>query len=111
MLIVPPQETIAEVNVQTADYDVEKGLTAGAAMDVVTKSGSNQLHGSIYGFHTDDALNAINWYNHATNTGLSTTMGWLSAARSRRDKLFFFGNWDGNWQHQAEGYTDLHPDR
>jgi hypothetical protein len=75
MLVVPPQESIEEVNVQTANYDVEKGLTGGAAMDVVTKSGTNQLHGSLYAFHTDNALNAVNWYNHATNTGILNNDG------------------------------------
>ena len=64
VLIVPPQETIQEVNVQTATYGVEKGLTAGAATDVVTKSGTNDLHGSLYGFHTNDALVARNFFDY-----------------------------------------------
>lgn len=109
MLVVPPQESIEEVNVQTANYDVEKGLTAGAAVDVVTKSGSNQLHGSLYGFHTDDSLNAKNWYNHGSNTGILNNDGIAIGGPIKKDKLFFFANWDGSWQHQAEGYTDLIP--
>ena len=109
MLVVPPQESIEEVNVQTANYDVEKGLTAGAAVDVVTKSGTNQLHGSVYGFHTDDALNAGNWYNHGSNTGILNNDGVAIGGPIKKGKLFFFGNWDGSWQHQAEGYTDLIP--
>jgi Carboxypeptidase regulatory-like domain len=110
MLVVPPQESIEEVNVQTANYDVEKGLTAGAAVDVVTKSGSNQLHGSLYGFHTDDALNARNWYNHGSNTGTLNNDGVAIGGPIKKDKLFFFANWDGSWQHQAEGFTDTIPD-
>jgi len=109
MLLVPPQESVEEVNVQTANYDVEKGLTAGAAVDVVTKSGTNSLHGSAYGFHTDDALNARNWYNHGSNTGILNNDGVAVGGPIKKDKLFFFGNWDGTWQHQAEGYTDLIP--
>jgi len=109
MLLVPPQESVEEVNVQTANYDVEKGLTAGAAVDVVTKSGTNHLHGSLYGFHTDDSLNALNWYNHGSNTGILNNDGAAVGGPIKKDKLFFFGNWDGTWQHQAEGYTDLIP--
>ena len=109
MLLVPPQESVEEVNVQTANYDVEKGLTAGAAVDVVTKSGTNKLHGSAYGFHTDDALNAKNWYNHGSNTGILNNDGVAVGGPIKKDKLFFFGNWDGTWQHQAEGYTDTIP--
>jgi hypothetical protein len=109
MLVVPPQESIEEINVQTSNYDVEKGLTAGAAMDVVTKSGTNQLHGSLYAFHTDNALNAVNWYNHATNTGILNNDGVAIGGPIKKDKLFFFGNWDGSWQHEGEGFTDLIP--
>jgi len=109
MLVVPPQESIEEVNVQTANYDVEKGLTAGAAIDVVTKSGSNKLHGSAYAFHTDDSLNALNWYNHGSNTGILNNDGVAIGGAIKKDKLFFFGNWDGSWEHQAEGFNDLIP--
>jgi hypothetical protein len=109
MLVVPPQESIEEVNVQTSNYDVEKGLTSGAAMDVVTKSGTNKLHGSAYAFHTDDAMNATNWYNHATNTGILNNDGVTIGGPIKKDKLFFFANWDFTSQHLPEGYTDLIP--
>lgn len=109
MLVVPPQESIAEVNVQTSNYDVEKGLTAGAAMDVVTKSGTNQLHGSFYAFHTDNALNARNWYNRSFNTGVLNNDGVTVGGPIKKNKLFFFANWDGTWQHTAEGFTDTVP--
>jgi hypothetical protein len=109
MLVVPPQESIAEVNVQTSNYDVEKGLTAGAAMDVVTKSGTNQLHGSVYGFHTDNALNAKNWFTKANNTGILNNDGVTIGGPIKKNKLFFFANWDGSWQHAAEGFNDIIP--
>src|ERR1700688_582110 len=109
MLVVPPQESIAAVNVQTANYDVEKGLTAGAAMDVVTQSGTNQLHGSLYAFHTDDALNAKNWYTKGDNTGILNNDGVTVGGPIKKNKLFFFANWDGTWQHSAEGFTDIVP--
>jgi hypothetical protein len=109
MLIVPPQESIAEVNVQTSNYDVEKGLTAGAAMDVVTKSGTNQLHGSIYAFHTDNAFNAKNWFDKSNNTGILNNDGVTVGGPIKKNKLFFFANWDGSWQHAAEGFNDIIP--
>src|ERR1700676_4010975 len=109
MLVVPPQESIEAVNVQTANYDVEKGLTAGAAMDVVTKSGTNQLHGSVYAFHTDNALNAKNWYTKSNNTGILNNDGVTVGGPIKKNKLFFFANWDGTWQHTAEGFTDIVP--
>jgi len=109
MLVVPPQESIQEVNVQTSNYDVEKGLTAGAAMDVVTKSGTNDFHGSVYAFHTDNSLNAKNWYNGSFNTGVLNNDGATIGGPIKKNKLFFFANWDGSWQHTAEGYNDIVP--
>lgn len=110
MLVVPPQESIQEVNVQTATYDVEKGLTAGAAMDVVTKSGTNQFHGSIYGFNTNTSFDARNWFNYTGNTeNILNNDGVAIGGPIKKDKLFFFGNWDGTWQRQAEAFNDLIP--
>ena len=60
LAIVPPEASIQEVNVQTANYDLEKGFTAGSATDVITKSGTNQLHGSLYAFNTYPDLDARN---------------------------------------------------
>jgi hypothetical protein len=98
MLVIPPQDTIQEVNVQTSNFDVEKGLTAGVATDVVTKSGSNSLHGTLYGFHSDNAIDASNVFypgtqpkaKHIVNQDGATVGGPI-----RKDKLFFFANWEG----------------
>ncbi len=98
MLVIPPQDTIQEVNVQTSNFDVEKGLTAGVATDVITKSGTNDLHGTLYGFHSDNALDASNVFypgnlrkaKHIVNQDGGTIGGPI-----KRDKLFFFGNWEG----------------
>jgi carboxypeptidase family protein/TonB-dependent receptor-like protein len=98
MLVIPPQDTIQEVNVQTSNYDVEKGLTAGVATDVVTKSGTNELHGTLYGFHSDNALDASNVFypgnlpkaKHIVNQDGGTVGGPI-----QKNKLFFFANWEG----------------
>jgi len=64
MLLIPPQDTIQEVNVQTSNFDIEKGLTAGVATDVVSKSGTNQLHGTLYAFHSDNAMDSSDSFYH-----------------------------------------------
>jgi hypothetical protein len=110
MLVVPPAETIQEVNVQTSNYDVEKGLTAGVATDVVTKSGSNAIHGSLYAFNTVNALDANNWYNYTGNSkNIQNNDGITLGGAIKKNKLFYFLNWDGTWQDYAETYTDLIP--
>src|SRR6266849_6662028 len=55
---VPPAETIQEVNISTNNFDPEQGMTGGAAITVITKSGTNQFHGTLFEYHEDQALRA-----------------------------------------------------
>src|SRR5579863_516814 len=111
MVVVPPEETIQEVNVQTSNFDVEKGLTAGAAVDVVTKSGTNDLHGTLYGFHSDQALDARNLFDHTPRApkNIFNNDGVAVGGPIKKDKVFFFGNWDVLSQRTNEAYFDLIP--
>jgi hypothetical protein len=60
---VPPTESIESVSIVTNSYDAEQGNANGAAVNVVTKSGTNEFHGSAFEFHTDNALKALNRFN------------------------------------------------
>jgi hypothetical protein len=60
---VPPTESIQSVSIVTNSYDAEQGNANGAAVSVVTKSGTNDYHGSLFEFHTDNALKAFNRFN------------------------------------------------
>jgi hypothetical protein len=62
---VPPTESVGEVNVVTNSYDPEQGNVNGAVVNIITKSGTNQFHGSTFWFHNDDALRALNRFNPA----------------------------------------------
>lgn len=65
-LPTPPQETISEERVNTSMFDVTQGDTAGAHIDVTTKSGTNDLHGSVFGTFGAAKLNATPFfYNQA----------------------------------------------
>src|SRR6266702_524753 len=63
---VPPAETIQEVNVSTNNFDPEQGMTGGAAITVITKSGSNQFHGVLFEYHEDQALRARQFFETAS---------------------------------------------
>jgi len=112
VLLIPPQDTIQEVNVQTSNFDVEKGLTAGVATDVVSKSGTNSLHGTLYGFHSDNAIDASNVFypgtqpkaKHIVNQDGATVGGPI-----KKDKLFFFGNWEGRFERNNNSTQTLLP--
>ena len=55
---VPALESIQEVNVVTSSFDAEQGLAGGAAINVQIKSGTNQVHGSLFEYHTNQHLKA-----------------------------------------------------
>ncbi len=58
----PPAETIAELRVNTSMYDAQQGATAGAQIDVNTMSGTNDLHGQVYGVLAENTLNASPYF-------------------------------------------------
>lgn len=64
----PPQETIQEVRVNTSMFDAQQGTTAGAHVDVTTISGTNALHGSLYGKLANAALNAAPYFFNQDNS-------------------------------------------
>ena len=112
MVVVPPAATVQEVNVQTSNFNVQKGLTAGAATDVITKSGTNQFHGNLYGYHTDQALNAQNALVHTSGAkpkDIRNNDGVSVGGPIIKNKMFFFGNWDGYYQRQNAADTGLIP--
>ena len=104
MVIVPPAATVQEVNVQTANFSVQKGLTAGAATDVITKSGTNDFHGSLYAYNTNASFDAQNALVHVAGgkkpKNIQNNDGVTLGGPIKKNKLFFFGNWDGFFQRQ-----------
>jgi hypothetical protein len=55
---IPTLESLQEVNIVTNSFDAEQGLAGGAAVNLQTKSGTNQIHGSAFEYHTDNYLKA-----------------------------------------------------
>src|ERR1041385_8663435 len=105
---VPPAETIQEVNISTNNFDPEQGMTGGAAVTVITKSGTNQFHGSLFEYHQDQALRARQFFETKANSprkgkSILNDMGGTLAGPIMRDKLFFFGSWDGTVERDNRG--------
>jgi hypothetical protein len=66
-LYVAPAETIAAVNVTTGSFSADQGLAGGAAVTVITKSGTNRLQGSAFAFYTDQNLRARSYFAKRDN--------------------------------------------
>jgi hypothetical protein len=96
---IPPAETIESVNITTSSMDAEEGMAAGVAITVITKSGTNNLRGSLFEFFNNEKLNASPFYfGRTANPKLPIerqTFGGTLGGPIRRDKLFFFGSYEG----------------
>jgi hypothetical protein len=94
---VPPSEAIEAVNIVTGGYDAESGNAAGAVTNVTVKSGSNTLHGSAFEFNTISKLESRNYfyYGPAIPKLVLNQFGFSLGGPIKKNKLFFFGDWEG----------------
>lgn len=95
---VSASEAIETVNASTNNFDADQGMAGGAAINVVTKSGTNELHGSAFLFHNNDGLNANSFFNNAFGIKRPeldrNTYGATLGGPIVKNKLFFFGSWE-----------------
>jgi hypothetical protein len=105
---VPPAESIQSVSIVTNSYDAEQGNAHGAAVNVITKSGTNEFHGSVFEYHTDNALKALNRFNPAGFRKPKFILNQYGAAVGGpivKNKLFFFTNWEATRRRQLASRT------
>ncbi|MBI4443453.1 MAG: TonB-dependent receptor [Acidobacteria bacterium] len=90
-------EAIREFQTITNTYSAEFGRSAGAVINAVTRSGTNELHGSVYEFHRNDDLDARNFFDAGKNPPpfVRNQYGFALGGPIKRDKTFFFGNYEG----------------
>jgi carboxypeptidase family protein/TonB-dependent receptor-like protein len=90
----PPLETIEAVNVVTNSMDAETGMAGGAAINVVTKSGTNRFDGTLFEHHINSALKARNvfYYDPQKPKFLQNQWGGTIGGPIAKNKLFFFGS-------------------
>ncbi len=101
----PPPDAVQEFRMQTANYSAESGRNAGAVVSVVTKSGTNDLHGSLWEFHRSSALNARNFFEGRKPVQHQNQFGAAAGGPIKRDKLFYFGSYEGIRDRRAASTT------
>ena len=90
-----PVEAIAEFRILTQTAPAEYGGTAGATTSVVTRSGSNQLHGSFYEFVRNDAFDARNFFSEKVEPLKQHQFGGTVGGPVARDRVLYFGYYEG----------------
>lgn len=90
---VPNPDAIQEFRVITNNYDAEYGRSSGAVVNVITRSGGNQYHGSAFEFLRNRSLNARNFFEPNTTPLVQNQFGGTFGGPIRRDKTFAFGTY------------------
>jgi Carboxypeptidase regulatory-like domain len=117
---VPSPDSIQEFKVQTSTYDASYGRNPGANVNVVTKSGTNQFHGTAFEFLRDTILNANDFFYNRDSCSAYTSgncpkqvlnqnqFGGVLGGPVKKDKLFFFVGYEGTRQKNgvsSSGFT------
>lgn len=100
--MVPPAEAIETVDVSTSNFDPEFGNAGGAVTNVTLRSGSNEFHGSLFHFHRNENIQARNTFAVTKAPTVYNQFGGTLGGRIIRDKLFFFGDYQGSRDHLGQ---------
>jgi hypothetical protein len=110
---IPNPDSIQEFKIQTSQYDAEYGRNPGASVNVVTKSGTNQFHGDVWEFFRNSALDGNDFFNKYSENQLGfankpqilneNLFGGTFGGPIKKDKLFFFGSYQGIRQKNGIG--------
>lgn len=109
---IPVLDTLAEVQVQTANYSARYGTAGGAVINAVTRSGTSQFHGTAYHYLRNDRMDARNFFsptvvplkqnNFGFTIGGPVVLPWYNRARN---KTFFF--WSEDWRYRRSATAIL----
>jgi hypothetical protein len=110
--IIPNLDSIAEFRIITNNFDAEYGKFSGGQVNIATKSGTNEFHGTAFDFLRNTVLDAKNFFaspSDATPVYIQNQFGGTGGGPIKRDKLFFFGDYQGTRQIQAPTRSLLVP--
>ena len=93
--IIPNLDSIAEFRVLTSNFDAEYGSYSGGLVTVVTKSGSNSVHGSAFEFLRNTDLDARGFFDPTRAPFIQNQFGGTLGGPIKKDKIFFFGDYQG----------------
>ena len=106
---LPPPDFLSEFKVTTNAYDAEKGMASSATIQVVTRSGSNEVHGSLFEFHRNNHLTARNFFAPTTPFLAQNQFGATVGAPIVKNKLFGFFGWQSTRIREAQLNNEAFP--
>ncbi len=120
----PPPDAIQEFRIQTANFSAEYGRNPGSQVNVASRAGTNEFHGSVFEFLRNDALNARTFFASRVPKEKQNQFGFAMGGPIKHDKLFIFGSYQGlrdrpqavgkrirvpSAAHRAGDFSDLPP--
>jgi hypothetical protein len=109
---IPSAEVVQEVNITTSNYNAEFGRAGGAVLNVVTRGGTNELHGSLFEFHRNTAFRARNMFNTEPQPKpnfIRNDFGGTLGGPILKNRTFFFGGFQGRTLRQSSTVTTTVP--
>ena len=105
----PSPEAVDEFKVQQSNFSAEYGFSGASIVNMVTRSGSNSFHGSVYDYFRSDKLNANEWYANyqgdPRQPAQRNNYGGAIGGPILKSKTFFFFDWDGVRQTSQSTYN------
>jgi hypothetical protein len=99
--VIPNLDSIAEFRVLTGNFDAEYGNYSGGRINVVTKSGTNRFHGSLFEFLRNTDLDSRNFFSPSRGVYRQNQFGGLFGGPVVRNKVFFFSDYQGTRLNQG----------
>ena len=93
--IIPNLDSIAEFRILTNNFDAEYGEFSGGQINVITKSGTNELHGDVFEFARNTNFDARNYFSPTRGTFDQNQFGGAFGGPIRKNKVFFFADYQG----------------
>jgi len=111
IIVKPSMDALAEFRVETNLYSAEIGRTAGGVINLITKSGTNDLHGSLFEFFRNEHLDAKNFFAGPGPTPAykQNQFGGSLGGPFKKNKTFFFGDYEGFRLRQGQTFTSTVP--
>ncbi len=107
VVYAPNPDAVQEFRILTSNYTAEYGRNAGGIVSLVTKSGSNSIHGSVFEFNRNDAFSANTYFNNKNDLPRDTLKrnqyGFAVGGPLKKDKVFWFASYQG--QKQTAGHS------
>jgi len=105
LVLSPSVDAVQEVNINQTSYDAEFGGKSGGVINVITKSGSNNFHGSVFEFVRNDIFDAKNFFVAPTSSKPPFKQNQFGASIGgpiQKDKSFFFADYEGERIRQSQ---------